>query len=88
MNNKQKRILQLFIIITLLILLYIIIKYFGRIDSIGNVYLIITDQNSKNEDEEIIHMLKGEGTDVKSKLRLSYKTFLSFTSRDKKNIQL
>ena len=58
------------------------------IDSIGNVYLIITDQNSKNEDEEIIHMLKGEGTDVKSKLRLSYKTFLSFSSRDKKNMQL
>ena len=36
MNNKQKRILQLFIIIVLLLLLYLIIKYFGRIDSIGN----------------------------------------------------
>ena len=58
------------------------------IDSIGNVYLIITDQISKNEDEEIIHMLRGEGTDVKSKLRLSYKTILSFSSIDQKNMEI
>ena len=58
------------------------------IDSIGNVYLILTDQISKNENEEIFQMLKGEGTDVKSKLRLSYKTFLSFSSIDQKNMQI
>ena len=58
------------------------------IDTIGNVFLLLTDQISKNEDKEIIHMLKGEGTDVKSKLRLSYKTFLSFSSIDKKNMEI
>ena len=33
-------------------------------------------------------MLKGEGSDVKSKLRLSYKTFLAFWSRDQKNMEI
>ena len=58
------------------------------IDSIGNVFIIVSDIANKNEDEEIIHMLKGEGTDVKSKLRLSYKTFLSFASGAQKNMKL
>ena len=58
------------------------------IDNIGNVFLLLTDQTSKNEDQEIINMLKGEGTDVKSKLRLSYKTILSFWSRDNKNMEI
>ena len=53
----------------------------------GNVFIIITDQTSKKEDEEIIKMLKDEGTDVKSKFRFSYKTILSFSTRDKKGIQ-
>ena len=56
-------------------------------DSKGNVFIIITDQTSKNEDEEIIKMLRDEGTDVKSKFRLSYRTILFFSSRDKKGIQ-
>ena len=58
------------------------------IDSIGNVFIIVSDIANKKEDEEIIHMLKGEGTDVKSKLRLSYKTFLSFASGAQKNMKL
>ena len=53
----------------------------------GNVFIILTDQTSKNQELEIINMLKDEGTDVKSKFRLSYKTILSFSSRDKKGIQ-
>ena len=53
-----------------------------------NVFIILTDQTSKNEEKEISQMLKGEGTVVKSKLRLSYKTFLSFSSLDKKNLTL
>ena len=53
----------------------------------GNVFIILTDQTSKNQEIEIINMLKDEGTDVKSKFRLSYKTILSFSSRDKKGIQ-
>ena len=56
------------------------------IDSIGNVFIILATQTSKNEYEEIKHMLKGEGTDVQSKLRLSYKTLLSFSSREEKNM--
>ena len=58
------------------------------IDNIGNVFIILTDQTIKNEDQEIINMLKGEGTDVKSKLRLSYKTFLAFWSKDQKNMEI
>ena len=53
----------------------------------GNVFIILTDQTSKNQENELINMLKDEGTDVKSKFRLSYKTILSFSSRDKKGIQ-
>ena len=56
-------------------------------DLIGNVFIIL-EQSSKNDKEEIFHMLNGEGTDVKSKLRLTYKTFLSFSSRDKKNMEI
>ena len=58
------------------------------IDTIGNVYIILSVQERKNEDEEIFNMLEGEGTDVKSKLRLSYKTFLSFSSRDQNNMKI
>ena len=53
----------------------------------GNVFIIMTDQTSKDQENEIINMIKDEGTDVKSKFRLSYKTILSFSSRDKKGIQ-
>ena len=53
----------------------------------GNVFILLTDQTSKNEYQEIIKMLNDEGTDVKSQFRLSYKTILSFASIDKKGIQ-
>ena len=56
-------------------------------DSKGNVFIILTDQTSKKEDEEIINMLNDKGTAVLSKFRLSYKTVLSFSVRDKKGIQ-
>ena len=56
-------------------------------DPMGNIFIILTDQTSKLEDDEIIKMLKDEGTNVQSKFRLSYKTILSYSSRDKKGIQ-
>ena len=56
-------------------------------DKKGNVFIILTDQVSKNEDKEIINMIKDEGTNVQSKFRLAYKTILSFSVRNKKDIQ-
>ena len=58
------------------------------IDSIGNVFIILTEITNKNEDSDIIKMLGGEGTDVKSKFRFSYKILLSFLSHDLKTMKV
>ena len=55
------------------------------IDDIGNVFILLMTPN-KNEEEEILEMLKGEGTDVESNFRLCYKTLLSFFSRNMKSM--
>ena len=57
------------------------------IDSIGYVFLmIIESRNLEKESLEIIKMLKGTGTEVESKFRLSYRTIISFFSRNIKEI--
>ena len=58
------------------------------IDSIGNVFIILTEITNKNEDNDIIKMLGTEGTDVKSKFRFSYKILLSFLSHDLKTMKV
>ena len=56
------------------------------IDSIGNVFLLFSEKVHENDKEEVVTMLKGTGTQVESKFRLSYKTIVSFLSRNIKNI--
>ena len=49
------------------------------IDTIGNVFMLLTDKTSQDSDaEEIINMLKGKGTEVESKFRLCYRTIIAF----------
>ena len=57
------------------------------IDSIGHVFLMITEiRNQQSESKEISNMLKGTGTEIESKFRLSYRTVISFFSRNIKGI--
>ena len=56
------------------------------IDSIGNIFLLMGDKKNPPDPNEIIKMLSGHGTQVESKFRLSYKTIISFLSRNVKNI--
>lgn len=56
------------------------------IDSQGNIFLMMGDKKVVPKPLEIISMLKGLGTQVESKFRLSYKTIISFLSRNVKNI--
>lgn len=57
------------------------------IDTIGNVFLLLTDKSaSESDSKEIIDMLKGTGTEVKSKFRLCYRTIVAFFSRNIKEI--
>jgi len=56
------------------------------IDSQGNIFLMMGDKKFVPKPLEIISMLKGQGTQVESKFRLSYKTIISFLSRNVKNI--
>ena len=57
------------------------------IDTIGHVFLmLIESRNIEKESIEIIKMLKGVGTEVESKFRLSYRTIISFFSRNIKEI--
>jgi superfamily II RNA helicase len=56
------------------------------IDSIGNIYLLLGDKQNPPNSGELIGMLKGLGDHVESKFRLSYKTIISFLSRNIKNI--
>ena len=56
------------------------------IDKIGNVYILLTELSNKNEEEELINMLEGKGTEVVSKFRICYRTLLSFFSRNIKDM--
>ena len=56
------------------------------IDSIGNVYILLTELSNKNEKDEVIEMLEGKGDDVISKFRICYRTLLSFYSRNIKDM--
>jgi len=56
------------------------------IDSIGNIYLMMGDKKIAPNPNDVINMLSGHGTQVESKFRLSYKTIISFLSRNVKNI--
>ena len=57
------------------------------IDSIGYVFIMIPEiRNQENEKKEIYNMLKGSGTEIESKFRLSYRTVISFFSRNIKGI--
>ena len=57
------------------------------IDTIGNVFMLLTDKTSQDSDaEEIINMLKGKGTEVESKFRLCYRTIIAFLARNIKEI--
>lgn len=56
------------------------------IDSIGNIYLMMGDKKNPPNSDDLITMLRGQGTQVESKFRLAYKTIISFLSRNVKNI--
>ena len=56
------------------------------IDTIGNVYILLTELSNKNEKEEVKSMLEGKGDDVESKFRLCYRTLLSFFTRNIKDM--
>jgi adenosinetriphosphatase len=56
------------------------------IDSQGNIFLMMGDKKNPPNGLDIVNMLKGQGTQVESKFRLSYKTIISFLSRNVKNI--
>ena len=56
------------------------------IDKCGNVYIIFTQPQGKNEIKKFKNILKGEGDDLESKFRLSYRIILSFYHRNLKNI--
>ena len=73
MNNKQRRILQVFIIIVLILLLFIIIKYFGRIDSMGeggdtskiDVFdIVVLSEEAEKNDEEVVNVIKNKSNRI------------------------
>ena len=57
------------------------------IDEVGEVYILLMDPVYKNEDDDIFEMLTKIGTNVESKFRLSYKTIITFFSRNLKKIE-
>ena len=56
-------------------------------DKVGNVYILFTQPQSKHEFKVFKNILKGEGNDLESKFRLSYRIILSFYHRNVKNIK-
>ena len=57
------------------------------IDISGNVYIICCESLGKNQIKKIKDLLKGEGNELESKFRLSYRIILSFYHRNLKNIK-
>jgi antiviral helicase SKI2 len=56
------------------------------IDTIGNVFILLSELSNYNEMDDVIGMLEGKGDDVVSKFRLCYRTLLSFFSRNLKDM--
>ena len=56
------------------------------IDTIGNVFILLSELSNDNEMDDVIGMLEGKGDDVVSKFRLCYRTLLSFFSRNLKDM--
>ena len=57
------------------------------IDVSGNVYILCFEPLGKNQIKKIKDLLKGEGNDLESKFRLSYRIILSFYHRNLKDIK-
>jgi antiviral helicase SKI2 len=56
------------------------------IDSIGHIFLLMGDKKNPPLASDVSNMMGGKGTQVESKFRLSYRTIISFLSRNIKNI--
>jgi antiviral helicase SKI2 len=56
------------------------------IDQVGYIFILLGDKNYPPRPDDMIKMLEGAGDHVESKFRLSYKTIISFLSRNIKNI--
>ena len=56
-------------------------------DLSGNVYIICCGPLGKSQIKKIKELLKGEGNELESKFRLSYRIILSFYHRNVKNIK-
>ena len=57
------------------------------IDECGNIYILYTQPQGKNEVRKLKKILIGQGNDLESKFRLSYRIILSFYYRNLKNIE-
>jgi len=56
------------------------------IDQTGHIFLLMGDKQYPPKGTDIGDMMKGGGTQVESKFRLSYRTLISFLSRNVKDI--
>lgn len=56
------------------------------IDQIGHIFLLMGDKKNPPLASDVSKMMGGMGTQVESKFRLSYRTIISFLSRNIKNI--
>jgi len=56
------------------------------IDLLGHIFLLMGDKQYPPKATDIADMMKGGGTHVESKFRLSYRTLISFLSRNVKDI--
>ena len=56
------------------------------LDLIGHIFILIGDKKYPPKKDDIVSMMKGGGDEVESKFRLSYKTIISFLSRNTKDI--
>ena len=57
------------------------------IDEFGNIFILYTHPPSKNEEANLKKILAGQGNDLESKFRLSYRIILSFYHRNLKDIK-
>lgn len=56
------------------------------VDDKGHIYLVMGDKTQAPQDYDVSKMMKGTGTHVESKFRLTYKTIINFLSRNIKDI--
>ena len=57
------------------------------IDEFGNIFILYTHPPSKNEEGKLKKILAGQGNDLESRFRLSYRIILSFYHRNLKDIK-